>query len=226
MARSPPLALDIDGTLTRAAGGIDPAIFPALRRWEAPIVLTTGKSFPYPIALCHYADIPERVVAENGGVVCIDDTLELRGPADRIAAVRRALGDDEIDLGWGDVDLVNRWRETELAVDRTVSRTRLATIAARFDLEVVDSNYAYHVKDPAVTKATGIERAAELLNLDLDEVVAIGDSENDVELFERVGYAVALANATEVAKCAADEVAPEGFAQGALAVLDRLADQS
>jgi len=54
----PPLALDIDGTLTTRSDQIDPRVFEVLPAWEAPIVVATGKSFPYPVALCHFLGIP------------------------------------------------------------------------------------------------------------------------------------------------------------------------
>jgi len=44
-----PIVLDIDGTLTRADGepGIDPRVFEPLRTWPEPVVVATGKAFPF-----------------------------------------------------------------------------------------------------------------------------------------------------------------------------------
>ncbi|MES3516703.1 MAG: HAD hydrolase family protein, partial [Natronomonas sp.] len=71
----PPLAADIDGTLTRGDGSIDPRTFDPLRAYaaEAPVVIATGKSFPFPVGLCEFVGIPIRVIAENGGVVYTED---------------------------------------------------------------------------------------------------------------------------------------------------------
>ena len=74
-AMTPPLVVDVDGTMTRpdeAGLAVDPRAMAALRRWDAPVVVATGKAFPYPVALCEFAGVPVRVVAENGGVVCVD----------------------------------------------------------------------------------------------------------------------------------------------------------
>lgn len=223
MRSKPPLALDIDGTMTRPDESIDPRFFEVLPNWEAPVILATGKAFPYPVALCHFMRIPKRLVAENGGIVCVDGAVEVADTADRIAAFADRLADEGIDLGWGSEDLINRWRETELAVDRTVSRGRLERLASTFDLDVVDSKYAYHVKDPSISKGAGIERAASLLGLDPAAIVAIGDSENDVSTFELVGESIALANADDAAKRAADRVIEGGYADGTIDVLDELA---
>lgn len=226
MAVDVPLFLDIDGTVTREAGGLDAAIIEVLRDWAGPIVLATGKAFPYPIALCHYLAIPERVVAENGGIVCVDGTVERAVAPDRMEAFSTAAQEAGVDFGWGPGDTVNRWRETEVAIERSViARERLATLAGEFDLEVVDSGYAYHVKDPAATKGAALERACAILDIDPARAIAIGDSENDVSMFELAGHAVALGNADEVARAAADEVIDIGFATGTASVLRELADR-
>ncbi|MFW6153359.1 MAG: HAD-IIB family hydrolase [Halobacteriota archaeon] len=225
MSPMPPLALDIDGTMTRRDDSIEPRFFDVLADWSSPVILATGKAFPYPVALCHFMRLPTRVVAENGGVVCVDDAVEVAETADRIEAFAERLADDGVDLGWGATDLVNRWRETELAVDRIVPRQRLASIAETFDLDVVDSGYAYHVKDASISKGRGIERAASLLDLDTDDLVAIGDSENDVSTFEVVGEAIALANADDAAKRSADRVVDGAYAAGTLDVLAELASR-
>jgi len=84
----PPLAVDVDGTMTRGEGsglGLDPRAFDALRAWPAPVVVATGKSFPYPIALCDFVGIDHRVVAENGGVVCVGDDVWIHERADAVA---------------------------------------------------------------------------------------------------------------------------------------------
>ncbi|MFP4590295.1 MAG: phosphoglycolate phosphatase [Halobacteriales archaeon] len=217
----PPLALDIDGTITRPEGGVDERVFAPLRAWSGPVVFTTGKAFPYPIALCQFLAMPERAIAENGGVIAIDGVVERAELAERVETLAEGLADAGIDLGWSTADLVNRWRETELAVERSVDRDELAAVADRFGFEVVDSGYAYHVKDPAVTKGRALERACALLGVEFEDVLAIGDSENDVATFERAGHAVAVANADEAAREAADEVLDVGYAAGTLAVLER-----
>lgn len=221
MSVHPPLALDIDGTMTRPDESIDPRFFDILPAWEAPVLLATGKAFPYPIALCHFMRIPKRVVAENGGVICVDGTIEVSPSAGRIGEFSDALLAAGIDPGWGEEDLVNRWRETELAVDRSIPRAELQSLADSFSLEVIDSGYAYHVKDPSFTKGAGIERASELIGFSLEDTLAIGDSENDVSTFDRVGSSVALANADEAAKRAADTVLDRPFSDGTIDVLDQ-----
>jgi phosphoglycolate phosphatase (TIGR01487 family) len=219
---SPPLAIDIDGTMTRGDGAVDPRLFDPLREWDAPIVVATGKSFPYPVALCAFIGIEERVIAENGGVTLVDGDVGIHGSATAARAVADQLVADGYPGGWPAPDMHNRWRETELSVTRDVPLEYLREVAATHDQVVVDTGYAYHVKSEAVDKATGLHRVADLLDLSPDEFVAIGDSANDAELFEIVDTAYAVANADDTALERADVVTEAAYGEGTLEALAAL----
>jgi phosphoglycolate phosphatase (TIGR01487 family) len=222
-ADAPPLAVDIDGTLTDRNRVVDPQAFAALREWPAPVVVATGKALPYPVALCEFAGIPTLVIAENGGVVCLaTETAEEfviagdREAAENVADAYRAAGHD---LGWDSLDLINRWRETEVAVSRDSPLEPLREIAAEHGLSVVDTGFAYHVKSPDVDKGQGLEIVADRLGYSPGEFVAMGDSENDAATFRVAGRSFAVANADETAKTAADCVTDHSYAEGFLEAL-------
>jgi len=220
MTDLPPLVLDIDGTLTRPSGhGIDPRVFDPVHDWPAPVVLATGKAFPYPIALCDFLDIEHLVVAENGGVVCAGDEVDVHDAGERARDVARAFQEAGHDLGWGEVDLVNRWRETELAVRRDAPAGVLRELADEYDLAFVDTGYAYHLTPKGASKGRGLERVADHLDVDPTAFVAVGDSENDVSTFELVDRSYAVANADDRAKAAASVVLDDAHADGTLAAL-------
>ncbi|TYL39042.1 phosphoglycolate phosphatase [Natronococcus pandeyae] len=220
---APPLVLDIDGTLTRPDGwGIDPRVFDPIRDWDAPVVIATGKAFPYPIALCHFVGVPELVVAENGGVVYTGDDVFFTADREAAQAVTEEYRAAGYSPGWGEEDTVNRWRETEVAINLEQPVEPLREIAAEHGLEVVDTGYAYHVKDATPNKGDGVETIAEHVGFDLADAVAIGDSVNDVSTFEVAGRSFAVANADSSAKNAADEVLEAVHADGTLAVLERV----
>lgn len=50
------------------------------------------------------------------------------------------------------------------------------------------------------TKATGIIRLADLLGIGTDEIMAIGDLENDIEMLSVVGYPIAMKNGKQKVK--------------------------
>ncbi len=220
---TPPLVLDIDGTLTRPDGwGIDPRVFNPLLEWEAPIVIATGKAFPYPIALCHFLGIPELVVAENGGIAYTGEDVFITADREAAQAVAEDYLEAGYELGWGPENTVNRWRETEIAVAREQPIEPLRELAAERGLEVIDTGYALHIKDPAVQKGDGVRTVAAAVGIDLEDAVAVGDSINDVSTFSVVGRSFAVSNADSDAKAAADEVLEAAHADGTLAVLERV----
>jgi phosphoglycolate phosphatase (TIGR01487 family) len=224
----PPLALDIDGTLTTPTGRIDPRVFELLPAWEAPVVFATGKAFPYPVALAHFLGREETVIAENGGVAYVDGETTIVGDPDAARAVVEAFRERGGAVGWGDGDTVNRWRETEVAVapDADEALLREAAAAAGGDVEVVDTGYAFHVKSTGVSKGRALTRVADALGLAADDFVAVGDSENDVSTFGVAGESYAVANADDAAREAADELLADGYMDGTASLLARLRERS
>jgi phosphoglycolate phosphatase (TIGR01487 family) len=224
----PPLAVDIDGTLTDDERALDSRVLPALREWavEAPVVVATGKALPYPVALCEFLGVPKRVVAENGGAVYVDHEREgdgeLRFTGDReaAAAVAREYEAEGYDVGWGPTDFVNRWRETEFAVAHDSPLEPLERIAADHGLRVFDTGFAYHVTKPDVDKGRGLRAAGEALGHDPAEFVAVGDSENDAAMLSLAGRSFAVANADAAARAAADETCKKRYADGFLEAVE------
>ncbi|MFC6835538.1 phosphoglycolate phosphatase [Halomarina ordinaria] len=220
----PPLAVDIDGTLTDDARALDPRVVDPLRSWPAPVVVATGKALPYPVGLCEFLGLPVRVIAENGGATYLadDDDLTFHGDREAARAVVEAYRDAGYDLGWGAVDLVNRWRETEVAVNVDQPLDPLRDVAERRGMRVFDTGYAYHVTTPDVDKGVALRSVAERLDYDPAQFAAVGDSENDAGMLDVAGTSFAVANADEAAKAAAGDVTEGSFADGFLEALDRI----
>ncbi|KAL9183393.1 hypothetical protein ACHAXT_005180 [Thalassiosira profunda] len=62
------------------------------------------------------------------------------------------------------------------------------------------------ILDPAVHKGRGLRRLCESLSMPLEEVIAFGDGDNDLEFIEMAGCGVAMKNARDSVKGAAKEV--------------------
>jgi Cof subfamily protein (haloacid dehalogenase superfamily) len=104
-----------------------------------------------------------------------------------------------------------------------------AKLKAQFDGRLYISKSLPHFLEfasPEVTKASGLAFLADRLGFTSDRTVAFGDGENDVELLEWAGFAVAVANAHERVLAIADLVCPsvgeQGVAQTIEAYLERL----
>ena len=225
----PPLVLDIDGTLTRPDSmgtplPIDPRVFDPLANWPTTVVLATGKAFPFPVALGQFIGLERALIAETGGIACYDDRMEQLGNGEAARAVKDAMVERGYEPTVDSLGFINRWRETEAAFDRTVPLQLLRDVAETHDLHVIDTGYAYHVKDPTVSKGRALEWVVDQLEADLDDFVAIGDSINDVSLFDRVGQSFALANADDAAQDAATHVTEGTHAVGTLEALAEVED--
>lgn len=217
-----PVVIDIDGTLSRPDRSIEGRIIDAVRDWDETVVIATGKAFPYPVALCDFIGIEQHVIAENGGVVFTDDQITLEGDPEACDRFADALRNRGYDLGWGKSDVVNRWRETEVAVVRDVPRDVVDELAADHGLQVIDSGFAYHVTAPDVSKGRALRTLCEISGFEPQEFAAIGDSENDVSTFEVVDKSYAVANADDRALAAADFVTDGAYGDGLLEALHHL----
>jgi Cof subfamily protein (haloacid dehalogenase superfamily) len=94
---------------------------------------------------------------------------------------------------------------------------------ARFDGRLYISKslpYFLEFASPDVTKAAGLDFLSEQVGFTREGTVAFGDGENDVELLEWAGYGVAVANAHERVKEAADFVCPSVDEEGVAQVLE------
>jgi Cof subfamily protein (haloacid dehalogenase superfamily) len=75
-----------------------------------------------------------------------------------------------------------------------------------------------------VSKGSGMAFLSKRLGFSRERTIAFGDGENDVELVEWAGYGIAVENAHERVKAAADWVCPPAAHEGVAAVLEALLD--
>jgi hypothetical protein len=102
-----------------------------------------------------------------------------------------------------------------------------AELKARFDGRLYVSKSLpefVELAAPDVTKAAGLAFAAERLGFSIERTVACGDGENDVELLEAAGYAVAVENAHERVLAVADLVVPRDAEEGVAQLLEAYLD--
>lgn len=107
---------------------------------------------------------------------------------------------------------------------------------AHVDKVTEEFNQAFHGQLVAVTsgygsidilpegihKAWGLEQVLNSLDIEPDQVVAFGDSDNDIELLAYVGYSYAMENATDKVKAVAKYMAPSHLEAGVFQVLEEL----
>lgn len=88
-------------------------------------------------------------------------------------------------------------------------------------LEYVGSGN-FEINMPNVSKGNAIEELCKMLQVPLENTIAFGDGDNDIEMLSTVGRGVAMGNATENAKKAADVVTECCVDDGIVKELKRL----
>ena len=74
-------------------------------------------------------------------------------------------------------------------------------------LDFVDRKGGYYeIMPKGYSKASAVDFVAKVLNIPMEETVAIGDSSNDIPMLERAHIGIAMGNATEDIKMIADHV--------------------
>lgn len=72
-------------------------------------------------------------------------------------------------------------------------------------LEITNSHPSNLEMNPlGISKATGVEAVCDLLGISMSEVIAMGDSQNDIAMIREAGLGVAMGNAQEEVKQIAD----------------------
>ena len=79
------------------------------------------------------------------------------------------------------------------------------------------------VMNPLCSKASGVALLAQRLGIKMEEVMAIGDNNNDVEMLQAVGWSVAMGQATEAVKSVANAVTTSNTEDGVARAIESYA---
>jgi hydroxymethylpyrimidine pyrophosphatase-like HAD family hydrolase len=211
------LATDYDGTLAEA-GTVSVETLAALERAKQAglrLLLVTGRELTDLFNTFPDHRVFDRIVAENGAVLCDPATARCRGLAPPPPA---AL-----------VDVLNRQRvpfSTGHTIVATIEPYEHVVLSAIHELglewHVIFNKGAVMALPAGVTKATGLAAALEELNLAGEQTVGVGDAENDHAFLSACGLAVAVANAIPSLKAEADVVTVGVRGRGVEELIDRL----
>ena len=82
-------------------------------------------------------------------------------------------------------------------------------------------NIDLHVTNIKATKKHAIEKLIEIFDVNKEEVIGVGDSFNDLPIFEAVGYKIAMGHAPKELKDEADFIAPPIKDDGLVSVIEK-----
>jgi HAD superfamily hydrolase (TIGR01484 family) len=179
------------------------------------LLLVTGKRRPE-LAEFPHLDLFHLVVAENGAVLFnpsngLEIVLGQSPPASLVDALHNA-GITGLKIGRS---MISARVSEEALLRREVERLRL-------DWQVIRNRHDAMVLPPGIDKASGIAAAINELNLRFDQVIAVGDAENDAPMLSRCGLGIAVANAITALKERADATTIGSAGQGIIELVDRI----
>ena len=90
---------------------------------------------------------------------------------------------------------------------------------------VRSQKYLIEVLKKGVNKAYGLEKLAQRLNINRNEIAAIGDAANDIEMLHYAGFAIAMGNATEEVKTLSDRVTDTNENNGVIKAIERIVSE-
>ena len=216
-------AIDIDGTITiNGDGAVNLEILSKLRylvKLGYKIVYVTGRSSIEAFILSVFGGTTKISIGENGGVITNSPTAHIL-LADKEKCMRgyNILAKEFVNIEHKQVFP----RMTEVVLTRTfdIDKGNKILKENNMDLVIVDSNYAFHINEKKINKAYGLRYLLNSLKIDPSEVVAIGDSETDIPMFELCENSVTFENSKNTVKKMAKFVVNGENGEGFINALD------
>ena len=224
------LAVDIDGTITlNGFGKIHLQALEKLRNLKNDghhVIFVTGRSSVEAYLLSIFGGLTLLGVGENGGCITHGEimTHEMIGDKNEcknaFSYLKKTL-DETVE------EKPVFPRLTEVVLDRTFDIKNAQTILDEegFNVGLFDSGFAYHINSRGVDKGSGLIKALEMLNADLEDTIALGDSETDVPMFKTVKNNIAVNNSIPELKEIAKIVTTKNSGEGLLEVLSMISDE-
>ncbi|HLW89447.1 MAG TPA: HAD family hydrolase [Terriglobales bacterium] len=214
------IASDYDGTLAQD-GHVDRDTLAGLeqaRESGRKLILVTGRELPSLRSVFSGFHLFNWIVAENGALIHNPVTREERllcpAVSGELVANLRQRG---VPLSVGKC-IVATVRPHDAAVLLAIRRLNL-------NLHVIFNKESVMVLPRGTNKSTGLSAALFDLGLSSQNVVGIGDAENDHDLLSLCGYSAAVANAIPALKQRADIVTSGSYGAGVVEVIHRLVDE-
>jgi HAD superfamily hydrolase (TIGR01484 family) len=212
------LATDYDGTLAHD-GHVAPKTLAALHRLKESgrkLIMVTGRELPELREA--FAELPifDLVVVENGGLLYWPEgereQLLAEAPPAAFVAGMADRGIKPFSVGRA---IVATWQPHESAVLELIQELGL-------EYQLIFNKGAVMILPSGVNKATGLVEALKQLEISPEQVVGVGDAENDHAFLDSCAVAVAVDNAIDSLKAKCDLVMPGHHGQGVVQLIDRM----
>lgn len=207
------IALDVDGTITDSSRKICVSAIEAINQVEkigTPVIIVTGNILCATKMIAIMLGTTGGLVSENGGVIECQGEKKILG---NIEECQKAYEYLKTKYPVRKVEFSDQ-RISEVAIERNITEERVKDILKDFYVEIYDTKFAIHLTDPTVDKGSSLEMLAVHMGVKTEEIMAIGDSENDIEFLRVAGLKVAVNNADQELKAIADYITHESYGDG------------
>lgn len=219
------IALDMDGTLLNEEKEISAANRQAIKDAEAKgihVVISTGRSMATlrdlakSLSLSSYlvtvngseiwdehGELVERNIVQNDLMTWMYDLSKTHNTGYWATSTERVFFDEMPE------DLSTyQWLKFGYEIkDDEVRELILSELRSRDAFEITNSSPTnIEVNAIGINKAKGIEKVCSLLGITMENVMACGDSMNDIAMIKEAGLGIAMGNAQDIVKEAADWV--------------------
>jgi hydroxymethylpyrimidine pyrophosphatase-like HAD family hydrolase len=211
------LATDYDGTLA-TDGHVADSTNSALERLKEAgrkLILVTGRHLPDLKLVYSRLELFDRVVAENGAVLYDPRTQHetlLADPPPR--ALLDLLEKKGIPFAAGR-GIIATWKPHEQAILDAIRDLGL-------EQQIILNQSSVMVLPSGINKATGLKVALGELGIQAQDVIAVGDAENDHSLLSACGCGVAVANALPALKERAQLITKHDHGAGVEELIEQL----
>lgn len=235
------MALDLDGTLLNDRSEISATNLEWVKRAVdagVTVCVSTGRGFQSALPIAEQMNLDTPMITVNGGEIWTKPhSIHRRTLLDSGIVMRlHALAEKHDVWFWAystqDIYNKERWIGDTITThwlkfgyyteNLTVLNEILQEIQTWDGLELTNSSpFNIEINPIGVSKASALEEVCRMLGYDMSEVVAIGDSLNDIAAIRAVGLGVAMGNAQEEVKAAADVVTGSNQENGVAAAIQK-----
>ena len=216
------LATDYDGTIA-TEGIVKETTYSALKSWQQTgrsLIMVTGRRLDNLYAVFPQAKTFDCIIAENGSLISFPATEEtiLLGdspPKALIEALQKRQV-EPLNVGLG---IVSTYVPHDTTVMEVIKELDLAW-------QISYNKGAVMLLPKGVDKDKGLRTALNKMNLSADEVVAVGDGENDLPLLKLCGLSVSVQNALPLVKEVSNWVMTQNSGDGVVELINKLLDQN
>lgn len=126
-------------------------------------------------------------------------------------------------------DLIEEYKKNPSPVEKVnlyfhdeKERERVWNVLEKSDFAIASSLASIlEISSPKANKGIGLTALCNYLKLDIEKVIAVGDSDNDIDLLKTAGIPVAMGNALPELKAIATEITKDCDSDGVAVLIDK-----